>query len=337
MRYFRTLTLSVAIHLALGILLSKLADEYANVRLSRNKVTTVELLESPELPRRPQNKSRKNGHIVKQAELPPEELVTEKKDTNLLSEREQRVKREQQARAHGETVNRNGRESTLVAPQKFNAKSEQAAKDQTKSASRGKINFKPPPLLPKAPEPETDRQEHAGDLAVRRDENQNSDKGTPGGHRRERSLGQILPNAGPSMFDGISESHPTPIGDFTALNTNRTLFYSFYSRIDSAIRSRWSSYVQAVMYDLSRLGLTRNKNVWKTELEILLDSDGRFLRAVVHEESGSRKIDAAPVQAFRDARQFPNPPIEMIEQDGMIHLRYAFVVNVAPWLARSSD
>jgi hypothetical protein len=39
-----------------------------------------------------------------------------------------------------------------------------------------------------------------------------------------------------------------------------------------------------------------------------------------------KEVDRAAVAAFSEANYFPNPPKEMAEKDGRIHLKYAFVV-----------
>ena len=47
-------------------------------------------------------------------------------------------------------------------------------------------------------------------------------------------------------------------------------------------------------------------------------------------ESGIPHFDAAAVNAFLDARIFPNPPQEMIQEDGLIHIKFGFTVNYNP-------
>jgi outer membrane biosynthesis protein TonB len=47
-------------------------------------------------------------------------------------------------------------------------------------------------------------------------------------------------------------------------------------------------------------------------------------------ESGVVPFDASAVRAFQEAAVFPNPPQEMIQEDGFIHLKFAFTVNFRP-------
>lgn len=131
----------------------------------------------------------------------------------------------------------------------------------------------------------------------------------------------------------IGESMPRDVrvGSFTALNTDRYLFYTFYARMEELIRYRWESRVQAVInnFDRPTLAQAGNRN-WVTHIEFLLDKDGFLQKALIMKESGIMAFDAAAVNAFRDAKVFPNPPKEMVQEDGYIHIKFSFTVNYNP-------
>jgi TonB family protein len=132
------------------------------------------------------------------------------------------------------------------------------------------------------------------------------------------TVGQALPN-------------DVRIGSFTALNTDRYLFYTFYARIEEAIRFRWESRVEQAIRNLGPAAMVNfgNKD-WTTVVEFLLDSDGNVKKALIMKESGVVTFDASAVGAFQEAAVFPNPPQEMIQEDGFIHLKFAFTVNFRP-------
>jgi TonB family protein len=139
-----------------------------------------------------------------------------------------------------------------------------------------------------------------------------------------RSFGGV--EAGVSTF---GEAAPSDVrfGDFTALNTDRNLFYSFYARMEEKIRHRWVDYARAAIYNLpSDPRRQTGKDAWVTKLEVVLDREGRFVRAILHESSGIGSLDSAPVQAFKEAHQFPNPPLDLVKSDGTIRIYYAFNV-----------
>jgi TonB family protein len=131
----------------------------------------------------------------------------------------------------------------------------------------------------------------------------------------------------------IGESMPKEItvGSFTALNTDRYLYYSFYARIEELIRFRWESAVrEAIDYTPPDRFQANPSGVWRTHVEIWLKSNGEYHSAHIMKESGFRSFDRAAVQAFIQARLFPNPPKEMIEEDGLIRLKYNFHVFHEP-------
>lgn len=128
------------------------------------------------------------------------------------------------------------------------------------------------------------------------------------------------------------------IGSFTALNTDQYLYYSFYARIEEQIRYRWESRVMAAIQRFDNITMmnTGNRN-WVTQVEFLLDREGFLKSALVMKESGVKIFDMAAINAFREARVFPNPPPEMIKEDGFIHIKYSFSVNFRPPTLSSSE
>lgn len=124
------------------------------------------------------------------------------------------------------------------------------------------------------------------------------------------------------------------IGDFTALNTDRYQFYSFYARIEELVRFRWESALNRAV-DSMDPGYLRNvvgRKNWKTIVEFWILPDGTYHSAHLLKESGIPAFDQAVVFAFRDARFFPNPPPELVQKDGYIHLQYGFNVHWSPSL-----
>ncbi len=140
-----------------------------------------------------------------------------------------------------------------------------------------------------------------------------------------------LLNSGPST---ISQSLPDKValGSMTILNTDRHLFYSFYSRMETRSYSRWSDIVRkaidSIPLDVQRKKLKGRKLT--TQLVILLKPNGEFHRAEIHSGSGVQKLDISPALAFQEARIFPNPPAEMVRPDGFIHISASFTVDFRP-------
>lgn len=324
MRYFRALILSLALHVLLAIALQRMNPPLTP---PLQNVTMVELLEEPEARKRPAQPPRDQKKFVRSAPAPDLLRTKAKKQKRFSSAEDQTVIEEQRARASGLTANRTGNatpsntnQQNLSAP-KFHEESKRAERMDLSPASPlermqselSTDDFAPEDVTlapPREPEPESRPLE------------------LPGFAGLERGLSTV----GEDLPEDIK------LGDFTALNTDRHLYYTFFARIEEQIRPRWVSYVKSVLRTMQatdqRLG---QRESWTTKLEILLDGDGRFVKALLYSTSGVRGFDAAPVQAFRDASQFPNPPAEMIEDDGLIRLQYNFSVYESPRYAAGTD
>lgn len=134
-------------------------------------------------------------------------------------------------------------------------------------------------------------------------------------------------------FSSVGESlpHDVKIGSFTALNTDRYLFYTFYARVEELIRFRWETRAQQAIDSLGRLDkLNASNRNWVTQAEFILDKNGYLKSALIMKSSGIPAFDLAAVNAFKEARIFPNPPPEMIKEDGFIHLVFSFTVRFNP-------
>lgn len=322
MRYFRVLTkyltYSVAFHATVLLVFWLLADRSATT-FTPKAPTVVELMETPELAKRPHQEPKGEKEFVRRADAPPELRSKERRDARFASEDEQWVLQEQQARQSGLTENR--------SPSLGDAKAQNRPRIQTRLPtripSRKALDFKPDNSIEKFAEKELAA--GLGDVTVQPKKehvvntNQQLDFSKFGSVERGMStVGEQLPE-------------DIKFGDFTALNTDRHLYYSFYSRIEEMVRGRWVNYARAVIYGIEN-GSEKisGRATWTTQLEVILDKDGTFSRAILHSSSGSKSLDSAPVQAFRDAQQFPHPPAEMVKEDGTIHIYYAFSVNMVP-------
>jgi hypothetical protein len=126
-----------------------------------------------------------------------------------------------------------------------------------------------------------------------------------------------------SGISTLSESLPENIkfGDFTALNTDQYLYFSFFNRIASRIRFNWENGVASVVEDLAlRNFQLHNKRTFSTEVEVRLDPKGYLQGISIYRASGIQGLDLAVARAFELSTPFINPPAEMVKADGLIHL-----------------
>ena len=120
-------------------------------------------------------------------------------------------------------------------------------------------------------------------------------------------------------------------GAFTALNTDQLTYYAFFSRVNEQMGNRWVDLIRQYMNSLSHEQLAHlAKSDRVTIAEIILSRSGEFVRAILHSSSSIKPLDHAAVEAFRRAAPFLNPPKELIEADGFIHMRYHFILVLRP-------
>lgn len=120
-------------------------------------------------------------------------------------------------------------------------------------------------------------------------------------------------------------------GNFTSLNTDQFLFYTFYARINEQIRNRWVENIRAYT---ERVGPVKtdqlSRSPQRTQVEILLKPNGDFYDVRYHNRSQDNDLDEAAALAFVRAQPFVNPPEEIVQEDGFIHLHYMFEVYFRP-------
>jgi TonB family protein len=292
MPVIRAVFLSLLFHIVLVIILSSMAS---NPTMKHPDVTEVDIV-SPQEQARPKPKVEKQ--IVRNAFVPDKLKVQDDESlAKYLSQERQRVKKESQAALSGLTQNREGQARQDTAKQGNSGKSEKSEalkKAQRDLAREGFKTWDPSRELK-----EMNRTTSAGSSGA----STNSD---------------YLPNT-------------VSVGSFTALNTDRFTFYTFYARIEELVRFRWETRVQSAIDSFDR-GTVMNlgNRSWNSSIEFLLTPDGRLKSALLMKPSGVKQFDQAAINAFREAGIFPNPPQEMVQEDGLIHLQFGFTVNFNP-------
>lgn len=245
-------------------------------------------------PRPSQNE--KANVFTKQALLPEKLKVQESEDKlKFLSEHHQRVKEQTKAALSGLTQNRENA-ATKAQEQKQESK-------KTVAASPNRRDSQLDPF--------------------------SSIKTLPHGERpSEQKSNQAFIEKG---FSTISESMDVAVGKITALNTDQYLFYSFFNRVGDLIYNRWEGQVRSAINVAShKLVANTYKTKWVTTVDVWVKKTGEYHSAHLMKESGLTEFDRAALIAFQQARFFPNPPQELVEDDGFIHLRYDLEVSLDP-------
>jgi len=117
-------------------------------------------------------------------------------------------------------------------------------------------------------------------------------------------------------------------GDDTILNTAQFVYFSFYKRVEDAVVYLWNRYVGEFIRTRPDVRENLGKMDYITEVEAVLDSDGNFIKMIVVKSSGVAGIDDAPGRAFMEASPFEHPPKGIISDDGLVRMRWRFIVSI---------
>lgn len=279
MRLFRTLTLSLGLHFVLAWALSQIETK----PILTPPPALVEFLESPQ-PASPHDKYPDDTkQFVRSAPAPSELLTDEDRQARFSSEEEQNVLEERKARRSGMTANRSPLGSNDQKSFSLNPSKEKSSKHEAK---RKPMEFTPESPLERGIAGELNKpmpDSGMGEVKI---------GGVNGGEKKEGGASDgskplDLPNfmGAEKGFSTSGESMPDDVkfGDFTALNTDRHLYYTFYARIEEGIRPRWESYVRSLIYGYET-GARKlsGGETWRTKLEIILDREGNFIRALLY-------------------------------------------------------
>ena len=195
-------------------------------------------------------------------------------------------------------------------------------KKQLRAAKTGPtVNAAPRPI------PQINPSQHKGVAGLEPEREREEGVGRPGGGAANQPIQNVA--IGESS---LAEYIPgVEIGAFTALNSDQFTYYAFFSRMNEQVRYRWIANIHNFMSRLSPKELdTLSRYERQTEVEIILNPEGQITRTILQRTSGNRELDQTTIEAFKQAAPFPNPPHGMVESDGLIHLRYGFMVHFRP-------
>jgi protein TonB len=139
------------------------------------------------------------------------------------------------------------------------------------------------------------------------------------GDDRPWAMGDILAQ---DYVKGFKQS------DRTALNTKEYIFYSYFQRIRQRLDLAWSRSLREQLVRLYKGGRQLASDMdHTTRVLVTLNDAGSIVRVQILEQSGTRDLDDAAVQAFNKAGPFPNPPRGIVNRQGLIEIRWDFVLK----------
>ncbi len=116
-------------------------------------------------------------------------------------------------------------------------------------------------------------------------------------------------------------------GDRTVLSTREFKFYSYYHRIKETLRQFWKPNVERKLAVLWSRGAKMKDGEIVTQLVVMIDEKGTVTRVTRMTSSGFESLDDAATEAFQQASPFPNPPAGMRDPDGLVRIRWDFILK----------
>lgn len=145
---------------------------------------------------------------------------------------------------------------------------------------------------------------------------------TPAEQKQMVQDGSLNQAAGAEYLKGFEE------GRETLLNTKEFVFFGYFQRVRQSLDKAWSLQLSEEMRHFFNRGrrLAESRD-YTTQVLVTLDHQGHVKRIQLVEVSGTEDLDSAAVKAFDSAGPFPNPPKGLIDSQGLVKIRWDFVVK----------
>lgn len=121
-------------------------------------------------------------------------------------------------------------------------------------------------------------------------------------------------------------------GDRTLLNRKHTRYWTFFDRMKRQLQREWNPGREYNKRDPYR-------NIYGVKdryavVNLTLKSDGSVQKLHLSQSSGLDFYDDEAIRALLAASPFPNPPEGLKDEDGLIHIRYGFYLQISTGSSR---
>lgn len=114
-------------------------------------------------------------------------------------------------------------------------------------------------------------------------------------------------------------------GERTQLNSLRSLYWSFFDRMQDRLSQHWNPIGVLRVEDPG--GLIHGYTARYTVLTVVLNGDGGLRHARVHRSSGVAALDQEAIRAFQVSAPFPNVPEGLKDTNGHVTFQFGFYVD----------
>ena len=271
----------------------------------------------------------------------PEAVDPEPVETKYVADKTTRTEKETRAEASARSDER--------PPRGVNAPAKAPPKEPVDSGQSPEPTKAPPEAAPSEDEPTVakgDPDKAPGSEAPQVAdivENVKGDKGTVAEKKvMERGQGgggarilmpatserNVLANLQALQGDFASTDHLPDVerGKHTVLNANSYKYADFFHGVKRAVERQWRP--SDVYLRRDPTGQVYGVKDRYTVLRIVLDRTGALESVIITRPSGLDFMDEEAKRAFREAAPFPNPPLGLVDPDGMIRFEFGFFFEI---------
>jgi TonB family protein len=117
-------------------------------------------------------------------------------------------------------------------------------------------------------------------------------------------------------------------GESSALNTKEFVFFSYFDRVRKQLDQAWQPIIRENIAHIFKVGRKIASNTdYVTKTLVTLNAKGEIVKVQVLEDSGTHELDQAAVDALNKAGPYPNPPKGLMDQQGLVSIRWDFVLK----------
>ncbi|HET9450468.1 MAG TPA: TonB family protein, partial [Aggregicoccus sp.] len=142
------------------------------------------------------------------------------------------------------------------------------------------------------------------------------------------AMGRIVGAAPQDVYQDVDE------GEETLLNTRSWKHAGFFNRMYRRVEEEWRVLRELRRRDASLEIYGGQK--YTTVVGVTLDEDGRVADVALLSSSGLTFLDQEAIRAFTRNGTFPNFPKELVKENGVLKLRFGFIVDLTGVTRRDS-
>jgi len=124
-------------------------------------------------------------------------------------------------------------------------------------------------------------------------------------------------------IDQALSPNALPLGAENLLNTEKSIYYSYYSRLYEAIAPIWQSKIKEIIRAQKFVPA-----IYVTKADIVFNKKGQVTDIIFKKKSGVPQFDQVVVDSWKKVSRVMNPPKSLLSEDGKVTTSWTFNVNL---------